>query len=69
VALVLALCERLLAPVGGAWRVHGGGFAGTVQAFVPLSEVEPFKRSMEAILGQGSCHVLSIRPVGGCWIG
>ncbi|NCC74986.1 MAG: galactokinase [Clostridia bacterium] len=69
VALVLALCERLLAPVGGAWRVHGGGFAGTVQAFVPLAEVDHFKAAMEAVLGQGSCHVLSIRPIGGCWIG
>jgi len=69
VALVLALCERLLAAVGGAWRVHGGGFAGTVQAFVPLPEVDHFKASMEAVFGQGSCHVLSIRPIGGCWIG
>ncbi|MDD2457380.1 MAG: galactokinase family protein [Eubacteriales bacterium] len=69
VALVLALCERLLAPVGGAWRVHGGGFAGTVQAFVPLAEVDAFKPAIEAVFGLGSCHVLSIRPVGGCWIG
>jgi len=69
VALVLALCERLLAPIGGAWRVHGGGFAGTVQAFVPLSEVNGFQAAIEAVFGQGSCHVLSIRPVGGCWIG
>lgn len=69
VALVLALCERLLAPVGGAWRVHGGGFAGTVQAFVPLAEVQGFKTAIEAVFGPGSCHVLSIRPIGGCWIG
>lgn len=66
VSLVLALCEKYLAPVGGAWRVHGGGFAGTIQAFVPLGEVTEFKKKMEAVLGTGSCHVLSIRPIGGC---
>ena len=66
VALVLALCERFLAPVGGAWRVHGGGFAGTVQAFVPLEQVASFKQKMEQVFGQGSCHVLNIRPIGGC---
>lgn len=66
VALVLALCERYLSPVGGAWRVHGGGFAGTVQAFVPLENVAGFKQNMEQVFGAGSCHVLNIRPVGGC---
>ena len=66
VSLVLALCEKYLAPVGGAWRVHGGGFAGTIQAFVPLGEVAEFKKKIEAVLGPGSCHVLSIRPIGGC---
>jgi galactokinase len=66
VALVLALCERSLAPVGGAWRVHGGGFAGTVQAFVPRDHVAEFKQIVEQAFGPGSCHVLTIRPVGGC---
>lgn len=66
VALVLALCERYLAPAGGAWRVHGGGFAGTVQAFVLLASVDDFKRNIENVFGRGSCHVLSIRPIGGC---
>ena len=64
VALALALCDQLLEG-RGAYRVHGGGFAGTVQAFVPNDMLDDFKAGMEAVLGQGSCHVLSIRPVGG----
>ncbi|MBR1724094.1 MAG: galactokinase, partial [Ruminococcus sp.] len=49
----------------GACRVHGGGFAGTIQAFVPEDKLSAFKRGMEAIFGEGSCYVLSIRPLGG----
>ena len=49
----------------GAIRVHGGGFAGTIQAFVPADLLEGFRTEMERVLGQGSCHVLTIRPVGG----
>ena len=49
----------------GAIRVHGGGFAGTAQAFVPVEMLADFKKNMEAILGEGRCHVLSIRPEGG----
>ena len=64
VALALAMCDKLLAGKG-AYRVHGGGFAGTVQAFVPNDMLETFKQKIEAVLGEGSCHVLSIRPVGG----
>ena len=64
VALALALCERLLEG-RGACRVHGGGFAGTIQAFVPLDMLERFRTEMEKVLGAGSCHVLSIRPAGG----
>lgn len=45
--------------------MHGGGFAGTVQAFVPLELLDSFKAEMERILGEGRCHVLSIRPEGG----
>ncbi len=65
VSLTLALCQRLLEPVGGAYRVHGGGFAGTVQSFVPVGYLDEFIAKMEAALGKGSCHTLSIRPVGG----
>ena len=64
VALTLALCDTLL-DGRGAYRVHGGGFAGTVQAFVPLDMLEKFKTGIEAVLGEGSCHVLNIRSEGG----
>lgn len=64
VALALALCERLLGG-RGACRVHGGGFAGTIQAFVPLDMLEGFRTEMDRVLGDGACHVLTIRPVGG----
>ena len=49
----------------GACRVHGGGFAGTIQAFVPLEKVSAFQKTVESMLGEGCCHVLSIRPAGG----
>ena len=62
--LTIALCEHLLAG-RGAVRVHGGGFAGTAQAFVPLDMLEQFKEQAEAVLGQGSCHIVTVRPVGG----
>jgi len=64
VAVALALCEHYLNG-RGAYRVHGGGFAGTVQAFVPFDILETFRRGIDAALGQGACHVLSIRPQGG----
>ncbi len=65
VAFALALAEKLLSGKKGACRVHGGGFAGTIQAFVPLADLDEFKTEMEKALGQGRCHVLSIRPDGG----
>lgn len=64
VAVALALCETYLKGQG-AFRVHGGGFAGTVQAFVPLDMLDSFKASIEEILGENSCHVLNIRQQGG----
>ena len=64
VAFALSMAERLL-DGRGACRVHGGGFAGTIQAFVPLDMLDAFKAGMERVLGDGACHVLSIRPVGG----
>ena len=64
VAVALALAEELLAG-SGACRVHGGGFAGTIQAFVPMDRLDSFKAGMEAVLGEGKCHVLSITPNGG----
>ncbi len=50
----------------GASRVHGGGFAGTIQAFVPFELLKEFKMEMEKVFGGDTCHVLKIRPVGGC---
>ena len=62
--LTIALAEKLLAG-RGAVRVHGGGFAGTVQAYVPENEAADFKANIEAVLGPNMCHILRIRPVGG----
>ena len=64
VALALALCRRYLRG-RGAYRVHGGGFAGTVQAFVPLDLLESFRTGIEAVFGQDACHTLTIRSDGG----
>ena len=67
VALALALCDEYLQGQG-AYRVHGGGFAGTVQAFVPKDMLLDFKTNIENIIGKNSCHVLSIRNDGGIQI-
>lgn len=64
VSLALALSESILKGKG-AWRVHGGGFAGTIQAFVPNEILADYKNAMESVFGEGSCYVLLIRPVGG----
>ena len=65
VALSLAVAQEALGGQG-AVRIHGGGFAGTIQAFVPNDRLEHFRSTMENLLGSGMCHVLRIRPVGGC---
>ena len=67
IPLALTVGEQLLDGMG-AIRVHGGGFAGTIQAFVPEERVELFKNGMEALFGAGKCHILHIRPQGGCVI-
>ena len=64
ISLALAVTAELLNGKG-AYRVHGGGFAGTVQAFVPSEMLGEYKATMESIFGEGTCHVLIIRPVGG----
>ena len=64
VAISLGLCQHYLGG-RGAYRVHGGGFAGTVQAFVPFDILEAFRAGIDSALGEGACHVLSIRPEGG----
>ena len=63
-AVALGLCEHYLQGKG-AYRVHGGGFAGTVQAFVPFELLDSFRAGIDSALGEGACHVLSIRPQGG----
>ena len=64
VSLALALCDKLLSGKG-AFRVHGGGFAGTIQAFVPQDMLDSFKSGIESVFGDGMCHLLSIRSDGG----
>lgn len=64
VAIALAVSERALADKG-VCRVHGGGFAGTIQAFVKEAAVLDYKNAMEAVFGADSCHVLKIRRYGG----
>ena len=64
VGVALSLCDVLL-DGRGAFRVHGGGFAGTVQAFVPLDMLDSFRETVDSAIAPGCCHVLSIRPVGG----
>ena len=59
-SLALALCGRL----GAVCRVHGGGFAGTVQAYVEKSEAETFRRTLSAVFGENACLFLSFRPFG-----
>ena len=63
-AVGLNLAEMVL-DGEGACRVHGGGFAGTIQAFVPNNKLEKFKETLNNCFGEGSCHIISIRPVGG----
>lgn len=68
VAMGLYIAGRVLGNSGAA-RVHGGGFAGTIQAFVPNALLEWFIREEEAVFGEGSCHKLMIRPAGGIELG
>lgn len=64
VSLALALSENLLG-AHGVCRVHGGGFAGTIQAFVEDDYVDAYKQGIEKYFGEGSCHILKIRKYGG----
>ncbi len=63
-SLALNLCESILCDTKAAWRVHGGGFAGTVQAYVPNELVDTFTTTMNAAFGRGACKCLAIRSVG-----
>jgi galactokinase len=63
VSLALALSEMVLKG-SGAWRVHGGGFGGTIQAFVPQDKLDEYVNALEHVYGKGSCHKLFIRNQG-----
>ena len=65
-SLALCLTEEFLRGKRGVCRVHGGGFAGTIQAFIPLGDVEEYAAKMNAVFGEGSCHILSVRKAGAC---
>ncbi len=66
--LALALSQRLLEGTGG-WRLQGGGFAGTIQAFVPLAMLAEYTELLGGVFGREACHVLGLRRVGCCQIG
>ena len=63
-SLALALTDSYLEGTDSAFRVHGGGFAGTIQAFVPFSLVSQYREIIDSAFGKGACHVLRIRPQG-----
>ena len=69
VALAIGIAERFLSihAADDTWavRVHGGGFAGAIQAFVPISVADAFAAHMERVFGDGSCYRVSVRPIGG----
>jgi galactokinase len=63
ISLALALSELKLRS-RGAWRVHGGGFAGTIQVFLPSDQVTEYVAALEAVFGKGACHPVLVRSVG-----
>ena len=65
VSLALAVSEAVLEGGAGVCRVHGGGFAGTIQAFVKNDKVASYLEAMDQLFGKGACHVLKIRKYGG----
>ena len=65
VSIALCISEMVLGDEGGVARVHGGGFAGTIQAFVKNEFVSKYKDSMDSVFGEGACAVLKIRKYGG----
>ena len=65
-SLALCLTEDFLAGTRGVCRVHGGGFAGTIQAFVSTDLTEKYAEMINGVFGEGACHILSVRPNGAC---
>ena len=67
-SLALCLTEEFLRGTTGVCRVHGGGFAGTIQAFVPVELTAAYAERMDAVFGRGACHILAVRKNGACRI-
>lgn len=63
-SVALAISQQVLGGRGGAWRMQGGGFAGTIQAFVPRELLEEYRSRIEAVFGPGSCHEMTLREQG-----
>ena len=64
ISVALALADGFVSKRGGAFRVHGGGFAGTVQAFIKRADAEDFSAYMQSVFGEGSVEILNVRPFG-----
>jgi galactokinase len=64
-SIALAISQKVLAGSNAAWRMQGGGFAGTIQAFVPLDKLAEYQAAMDAVFSAGSCHVVHLREQGG----
>ncbi len=67
-SLGLAVTEQFMSGIKGACRVHGGGFAGTIQCFMPIEYLDKYKAYIEKVFGEGNCYILNIRSIGGCEI-
>ena len=63
-SVALALSQSILQGSSGAWRMQGGGFAGTIQAYVPETLLQHYHTAMERVFGPGSCYVLRLREQG-----
>ena len=63
-AVALSVAQSFLQDIGGAWRLQGGGFAGSIQCFVPVEKLEEFVKYMEIVLGEGCCKVIALRSAG-----
>ena len=63
-SVALALSQSILQGSSGAWRMQGGGFAGTIQAYVPETLLQCYHTAMERVFGPGSCYVLRLREQG-----
>ncbi|MBQ3232785.1 MAG: galactokinase, partial [Clostridia bacterium] len=66
--LALEMSKRMLSGKGGAWRIHGGGFAGTILAFVPKTMVNEYREKMNAVFGENAVKSLYVRPEGAVWL-